>query len=630
IVVDPYAIEDDLFCGEISEHVVNIANEGDAELRYEVVLNILEQPEGQDNERPWIVYDPVAGRIAPHQNCDMFVTINSMGFLGGDYEAILEIHSNDPVHPVVEVLVHHTVWGAPYVILQWSEDWGFPDRLDFNLAIEEDLYSFHEYRLPITIINFGTDDLEITDIRCETAEFRAEPQELMLEPGDSTAVEIIFCAEEPGLYESNLTIISNAPRNDGEDHIPVRAVAREDPPQIVALSRGWNMISTNRIPPQEMWVNDRIDVVRMLEQLSYREDNGDMQHQVIIFKDERGQFYTPQWNFCNIPFWNLTEGYQVKVDADCELNFEGELIPFDTDIPISRGWNLIAYFPDYELAISNHNLYALRSIVEHFLMLKDEMGHFCHPDFGFPGFPNFRPGEGYQVFFDANVILNYPPPRERVNELAENSPLPQPKHFTAPLNTGRNMSLLITGVSLDNAMKDITGCELQVHTLEGLGIGASVLDAEAKCGIPVWGDDPTTDQTDGAREGEALGFRLWDGSQEITLTPTWIEGEGLYRTDGFAVASLTAKTPVADDFSLTVSPNPFNSGLEVEYRMPFEAPINIDIVDFSGRSVAEHKVLSPSNQGCVYFNASAWPTGMYLIRVQVADWIKTAKVLCLK
>jgi len=163
---------------------------------------------------------------------------------------------------------------------------------------------------------------------------------------------------------------------------------------IIPFNEGWNLISINLVPPEEMWEHEEgPDIIRMTNQLRIDEDN----HHIILMKNEVGQFYAPEHDFINIPFWNLAEGYQVKVDDDVEAVWTGEKIPADRDIPLREGWNIIAYLPTYELDARAPDFYVLSLIIDHVMFVKDRLGHFMAPEHEFSNMAPWYETQGYQV-----------------------------------------------------------------------------------------------------------------------------------------------------------------------------------------------------------------------------------------
>jgi len=205
----------------------------------------------------------------------------------------------------------------------------------------------------------------------------------------------------------------------------------------VALEENWNIISINVTPPEEMWEREEgPDVVLMTEQLRIDEEN----HHVELFKDEHGRFYLPDWNFNNIPYWDLTRGYMVKVDEDVEAVWSGEPIPADTDIPLHEHWNIIAYYPTYELDASAPDFHVLSPIIDNVLLAKNNDGEFLLPEWNFSNMPPWRETQGYMVKVDADVVLNYPEEEEEIVDRQSSIV----DHRL--VRTSENMSVLVTSI----------------------------------------------------------------------------------------------------------------------------------------------------------------------------------------
>ncbi|MDP8239308.1 MAG: T9SS type A sorting domain-containing protein [Candidatus Hatepunaea meridiana] len=170
----------------------------------------------------------------------------------------------------------------------------------------------------------------------------------------------------------------------------------------VHFNEGQNLISINITPTQDMYAEgeDRGPGMElMFEQLSPH---------VINVKDDMGSFYKPSWGWCGIAYWDLTKAYQVHVDEDITATWEGEPIPADTDIPLESGWNMIAYYPNYELDASAPDFYVLSLIIEYVIYAYDGDGGYMKPDSGISNMEPWRPGKGYQIKVSEDVVLNYP------------------------------------------------------------------------------------------------------------------------------------------------------------------------------------------------------------------------------
>ncbi len=164
-------------------------------------------------ETNWLRFEPESGAIEPGEDMDISVTIDADGLFDGEYEAELHVLSNDPDDPDIIVIVFADVTGAPVLRAEWDEDFGWPDVVNWNAAYE-DLFVGRPCAVPITIVNAGADELIVEGLNCENEEFNVQDENFRLDPREEREIQIILDTQEPGEYESLLTIEWNSPHNE--------------------------------------------------------------------------------------------------------------------------------------------------------------------------------------------------------------------------------------------------------------------------------------------------------------------------------------------------------------------------------------------------------------------------------
>ena len=473
----------------------------------------------------------------------------------------------------------------------------------------------------LTISNGGNADLTVFDIQVEGDYFTSDFEgEFVLEPDESAEVTVTFAPETAGEFEGTLTILSD---DFDRPELTIPLTGTGIPTLIAPLSEGWNLISVNVSPPEEFYGEGEErgpDAVLMMEQLR----EGEERHHLLLMKNEDGRFYSPAWDYNNIPYWDLSEGYQVKVDADVEARWTGDQIPPDADIPLERDWNYIAYYPTYELDASAPDFYVLSPIIDHVLIAKDVHGNFMLPDWNYSGMPPWREGQGYQVKVDEDVVLNYPAEREGENMVQYTTA--QPEHFRA-MKTGMNMSLLISDMGF--VISDLT--EIGVFTSSGLCVGSVAISDNPPWGIAVWGDDPTTDEKDGLAEGETFTMKLSDNTP-LKVSKVF-SGNGLvYSTDDFTVVELEPEIQIPLEYFLTDAfPNPFNNVTRLSYGLPEPGRVSIRVYDVAGRYVTT--LIDKDRTAGIYsvtWEALDAPSGIYLVRLEAGNHCTIKKVMLMK
>ena len=109
--------------------------------------------------------------------------------------------------------------------------------------------------------------------------------------------------------------------------------------------------------------------------------------------------------------------------------------------------------------------------------------------------------------------------------------LPQP--FTG--NTGSNMTIFFTSGAIDALPITSDAPYIVAFTPDGLIVGSASVASEDLIGgqqsLPVWGDDASTPEIDGATAGEALIFQLVDGDSLFDLNISFA-GANSFTTNG--------------------------------------------------------------------------------------------------
>jgi len=466
-----------------------------------------------------------------------------------------------------------------------------------------------------------------------------DPSEGGLDPDDEQDIILMLDAEnlEPVVYEGELTFNHLVAIEETVIPITLTVQGGNDQPRdlTVGLTESWNMISINVIPPDELWqVEEGPDVRLMTERLRIDEDN----HHIILMKNGSGQFYSPAWNdFNNIPYWDLTRGYLIKVDENIDVVWSGDPIPPNSDIPLAEGWNLISYLPTYELDASARDFCVLSLIIDNVIIAKDGDGNFMSPAFGFSNMPHWRETQGYQVKVDADVVLNYPEELEEnvfaMNAVKKQS---QPKrllHFVHNDVTSENMSVLIENII---GLQTRIGDQIAAYITDGRLVGAGNVEPDGRCGLAVWRDDESTDEVDGMRTGETFTLRFWDSDRE-TETDLKVESinsdHGLtYLSDSFIALDASVEMTIPHEFYLSPAyPNPFNSTTTIEYILPFASEVTLNLYNLSGQRV-ETLVNGRLQAGVhrVMLDAGDMASGLYMVELKGTEQTLISKLMLIK
>lgn len=397
-----------------------------------------------------------------------------------------------------------------------------------------------------------------------------------------------------------------------------------------ALASGWNMISSYVEPNPANLETVLADVISKM----------------VIMKNGRGQVFWPSLGINQIGAWNPREGYQINMQSGTSLTITGnQIVPQATPIALSQGWNLAAYLRNSAMNID----VALASLSNKLVIAKNNAGQVYWPALGINQIGAMSPGQGYLLFLSEAATLTYPAnnaasaggeeiPLAKMSSRSPATKTESPRYFAmAASNTGANATLLVESPELAD------GDEIAVQTESGKLVGSSVIK-RGKALLTVWGDDELgKDRVEGAATGEILSLKIWSGTEqkekagavtllENALTREAISGGWRYQDNAVWKVQVTEAIAIPGAFSLAQNyPNPFNPSTVIQYGLPRDAKVALEVFDALGRRVA---VLvdapQPAGNHAVTFQNPVLPSGLYFYRLQAGTFRQINKMVILR
>jgi len=456
----------------------------------------------------------------------------------------------------------------------------------------------------------GGDRIDVWILDCNSRWVELEPDSGEVVPGEQIDVSLTLNASglREGLtYEGNLVLNHNGAGDAIQTPIALTVLGADWVSQrTLQMDIGWNLVSLNVRLEEDNFPQ----VVQPLVEAGV----------LRLAKDVSGNFYWPVRGFNRIARWDPSQGYWLNLSGQSELSVIGAFVAPDYPIALDEGWNIASYIPRQEVEVE----IALSGIVDNLLIAKDGEGNFYLPAQQFSNMPALVEGHGYQLKVDADVELVYrTQARQRLASIVHSTSSYQRNECPKVAPTGRNMSLLVKAPS---------GLNYGIGVFSDARLVGNGWMENGVCGIAVWGDDPTTEMIDGAIEGEALTFKLWNEHIETPILLNWKEGKGVYHTDGFGFAEVSTPSVHPTEFSLsTPYPNPFNGTVRLSYGLPNAGHVRMSIFDVSGREVA--RLIDGSQVAGVHtidWTADAHPSGIYLLNLENSGQTRRVKLTHLK
>ena len=570
-----------------------------------------------------VTIEPTFGEIEVENDVDVIAAVSTDDLIDGFYTGNIYFNSNDPETPRAEVEISIFVG-----ILPEPEHFTLPFEIEdapeaqHLLRVEQFIY---EDEIPSAGWEIGVfteaDDLGgsvlwAEDVPVDFFAYGAEDDFEGFENGEIFNF-LVWDNEADEEFEVETTFIDGPEiwREGGETTIELIGGVIKN--LVLELREGWNMISIN-VAPRHFYANDEDrgpDVLLMFDQLEDEDDN----QTVLILKDINGRFWLPQWDFNNIVYWDLTQGYKMDVREAVDVVIPGWRISADADITISLSWNMIAYLPEYDLDASAPDFYVLSPIIDNVVLVKDWLGRFISTEMRFSNMLPWTEGQGYHIKtnLEEPVTFNYPPEQEEVAFIDNQE---HSETVINPVVTSHNMSVLInsiTGIELSS------GDRISAYSSSNDKIGSGEF-TDGRCGLAVWGDEENTEAIEGALKDEEITLRFWDASEKVSRNLNLLDvlgGNGLvYKSDGFLSLDVEVQSDVPENYYLSQNyPNPFNSTTRLTYGSPENSDIYLSVFDMNGKLIKELvKGTVVAGNFTVNWDATDVSAGVYLVQMKAS------------
>jgi len=152
--------------------------------------------------------------------------------------------------------------------------------------------------------------------------------------------------------------------------------------------------------------------------------------------------------------------------------------------------------------------------------------------------------------------------------------------------------------------------------------------------IPVMGTDGTEKTTGYCSDGDIPRFTLLNKDGE-TINLIGEDGEDMpkWKSQGaYYIGRLMAAPIIPDVYSLSQAyPNPFNPVTTLEYGIPVDGNVTIDIYNIQGRfveSLTDRYI--EAGYHSVAWNADSHSSGMYFVLMRSGEYTKTQKIMLVK
>lgn len=195
------------------------------------------------------------------------------------------------------------------------------------------------------------------------------------------------------------------------------------------------------------------------------------------------------------------------------------------------------------------------------------------------------PGQGYQMYLSKNSTLTYPANSQGKRAIAGEPQNRNPRIFIPDYRYSGNNSILLVIADAPN------GNEIGIYSNDDKLIGSGIF-LDGKAAVTIWGDNPQTSVTDGAKDNSELRIKNYDARTgrisdiELTEIVDGLSGNSqnnlTYKQDAYLLAKTEIEDSGDDIFAFTTSPNPFSDEVNIEFNIPMQSDVSLQVFSLDG------------------------------------------------
>lgn len=380
-------------------------------------------------------------------------------------------------------------------------------------------------------------------------------------------------------------------------------IGMEKVTQMIIIPKGWSGISSYIVPYQN-------ELETLLE--NYEDE-------VYVLMNDDGFFFPTDVSTSTITQWDAEKGYSIKTASSIVLNFTGK-VNSNTFIDFPEGWTSFPVKSDEPVSIDS-----LFGNTDKLDIIKG----FGNNEIYVPGVTesfDLLPGKSYKARFNAPYTVNFDYTKQH--------------DIIQIINIDSTPDIVFDGktikptpidhiVAMEDTVSIFTSDTIVVFSNSGRCFGFGVAATDGKMFVKVYGDDPTTVETDGMTDSEKMFFYLRRAGADYSLGYLFSRNTinyDLFVADGFTLIDKLFLTPVGIPDSKTSQfiayPNPADKYLHIKVDSDM-IPYHCQIIDIMGRTLKEFKF----NELSESIDISELEPGMYIIRLTSQNGVITKSII---
>jgi hypothetical protein len=325
-------------------------------------------------------------------------------------------------------------------------------------------------------------------------------------------------------------------------------------------------------------------------------------------------------------FWNDKSGYILYSAEDKVLTIAGQSMNLNEfSVPVVKGENLVPYVLNYSADIES----VFENVKSDIIAVKDDEGRFYIPSMKINEIKVLNPNSAYMVYAKNDFDMSFDGSNIEGCSNTQNTDF---KHYSSTdLRTGHSMGLVIDCADLD------AGDEVIIKDISGRKIGSAV-SQKGRAVVSVWGDNPFTNEIEGAVAGDELVVEVYHKSLAQEIKPTIKNSYSLISNDAHSltftdnellIVKAELNTIMSSVFDgtennmINIYPNPASEYITIEINNN-----NIEsmaIYSLSGQKITE--VQKSNISSTIRFNVEGFNSGVYFLRTTIGNKVYENRII---
>ncbi|HPR58879.1 MAG TPA: T9SS type A sorting domain-containing protein [Bacteroidales bacterium] len=565
----------------------------------------------------WLTTDETAGVLQPGETKDINVTMDATELQVNTYSGFINIYSNDPVTPLVEIPVSLEVKDKPWEFMVT----GLTHTIQIPASVHPDIFgeplASGDWVGVFYTDNYGNEICggakQISPFGNATVTAYGDDITTCNKDGfaDGETFRWKMYDISAGMEYDAIVVYDESMPNQGNfAELGLSKITEMHAVygQQYWFSDGWNSISSYIIPFDS-------DVTNLFSPVT---------GQLVIMRNLT-KIYWPGENVNTIGNFDNESGYAIKFTDDVQFNISGEYNANPT-ITLEAGWHYLPVLSECPASIAE----VFGQYIDNVVIIQDLIGTYVYwPDMAVYTLEELQPGLAYKIKLSGETSVAFPECFFKSSAMVTKQTNKLSTPWGEIIMTPSSQIVAILQPAMEQLQKDDA---IGVFDDNGRAYGyLNITSTSKNQALVIFGNDPSSSAQNGFESGEEVSYKLFRTStgeefnMEVEYDNTMDNNSGKFQSGSFAaITNINMKNTETGHIqnSLEIYPNPANDELSIKLNESELGLVSLTILDATGQTIVEKTFIDKIN-----LNVSSYPGGVYFVKINSGNFNEVRKIV---